>query len=448
MKQYLLLLIIFLTLSSNAFAQSKMALVIGNADYKSAALRNSVNDAKDIAEVLKELGFDVTLKTNINHIEFENTIRDFTQKIQSGGITLFFYSGHGMQVNGLNYLIPVGENIYTENEIKYKSVATGFLLDKLQKSGSAVNIILLDACRDNPFSGFRSLSKGFVPVIAPSGTIISYSTAPGTMAFDGDEKNSPYTESLLLNIKKEGFQIEDVFKEVRKSVIQKTSKRQTPWESSSLLEKFYFNKGTITQPIIVSKKKEVVDRKQAGSFNKTPHENFSGNSGTFTDKRDRQSYKWVQIGTQIWMAENLKYETSNSWCYDNDKANCDKYGRLYNWDAAMKSCPEGWHLPSDDEWDILVNYIGGAKVAGKKLKSTYDWYLNKNGSNAYGFEVLPGGCRYSNVSFDLLEHYAYFWSSHEIGAGAWPRSFYYSYDEVYHYFNYKSYGFSVRCVQD
>jgi len=179
---------------------------------------------------------------------------------------------------------------------------------------------------------------------------------------------------------------------------------------------------------------------------------------TFTDQRDGQTYKIVTIGKQVWMAENLNYKTKDSWCYENKNANCDKYGRLYNYDAAMKSCPSGWHLPSDDEWCTLTTYIdptvncnatgySGAD-AGYKMKSTSNWHSNGNGSNAYGFSALPGGYRSSSGNFNYIEKNAYFWSSAEDGTNAWYRHLYYSYDRVGRSHYSRGHGFSVRCVKD
>ena len=216
--------------------------------------------------------------------------------------------------------------------------------------------------------------------------------------------------------------------------------------------------------------------------------------GTLTDDRDGQTYKTVKIGEQWWMAENLNYaytgvpfkvggftsdftSDSTSWCYDNDAANCAKYGRLYTWAAAMDSagiilgntangcdyekdcnlgnvkvrgvCPEGWHLPDSTEWDALRTAVGGWTTAGKMLKSTEGWINNGNGSDAYSFSALPAGNRYYGGSFGYEGDYAYFWSSTEVNSTYANRM------NMNHHFvdarlgsNYKSYGFSVRCLRD
>lgn len=169
-----------------------------------------------------------------------------------------------------------------------------------------------------------------------------------------------------------------------------------------------------------------------------------------TDIRDDKSYRSVRIGTQTWMAENLDYYTSGSWCYDDKTSNCDKYGRLYNWIAALKACPQGWHLPSDEEWTVLVNYLGGVDIAGGKLKSTSSWnYPNVGASNRSIFSALPGGSRNGNGYFDYLGESSHFWSSTEINgflSSYWYLENYSS--EVFRYGFSKDYARSIRCLKN
>jgi uncharacterized protein (TIGR02145 family) len=166
----------------------------------------------------------------------------------------------------------------------------------------------------------------------------------------------------------------------------------------------------------------------------------------FTDARDGKTYRTVRIGTQTWMAENLNYQTGNSWCYKNDPSNCSKYGRLYDWNTAKKACPAGWHLPSNQEWTTLVNYAGGASTAGTKLKSKSP---NWNGEDAYGFSALPGGRRITDGSFYDLGSWGDWWSATEFDASyAYRRDMISGYTYVIEYYYLKSYGHSVRCLQD
>jgi uncharacterized protein (TIGR02145 family) len=174
----------------------------------------------------------------------------------------------------------------------------------------------------------------------------------------------------------------------------------------------------------------------------------------FTDPRDGKVYRTVKIGEQIWMAQNLNYEAEGSVCYENDPANGEKYGRLYDWETAMKASPPGWHLPSDEEWQTLVDFAGGDKVAGKKLREKSGWNNDKegnsgNGTDELGFAALPGGFGYSNGTFYYAGNYGYWWSATGYDASyAWLR--YMRYGGAYvNRINYsKSYLRSVRCVQD
>jgi len=174
-------------------------------------------------------------------------------------------------------------------------------------------------------------------------------------------------------------------------------------------------------------------------------------TGAFTDPRDGYIYKTVKIGSQTWMAENLAYKMSEGcWAYENKETFAHIYGRLYTWEAAKKACPPGWHLPSNDEWQTLVDYFGGDKKAGTALKSTKGWEDGGNGDNSSGFNALPAGYRYyRDGSFKNLGKYTLFWSSSPYGSErAWIRKLTYSYGKVYRHFDYLASGFSVRCLRD
>jgi uncharacterized protein (TIGR02145 family) len=172
-------------------------------------------------------------------------------------------------------------------------------------------------------------------------------------------------------------------------------------------------------------------------------------SNTFTDSRDGQVYRKVNVGGKTWMAQNLNYAASGSKCYENNAGNCDKYGRLYDWNTAMKACPAGWRLPRDEEWTALVDYAGGNLTAGTKLKSTNGWKDNGNGKDNYGFSALPGGDGSSGGNFDYAGDFGLWWSATEDDASyAWNRNMYYLYEGVYRLSNFKTLLYSVRCVQD
>jgi len=223
-------------------ASSRLALVIGNSKYSVGPLKNPVNDARAISSVLKTLGFGVMLKENLSQIQMRKAIDEYGQKLaRQKGVGLFYYSGHGLQVNGENYIIPIGSNIRHERQVEYEAVKVGRVLAEMENAGNPLNIVILDACRDNPFArSFRTGKQGLASIDAPIGTIISYSTAPGKTAADGSGANSPYTEELVKWMKEPGLRIEDVFMKTRVGVRRKAS-NQIPWESTSLEGIFYFN---------------------------------------------------------------------------------------------------------------------------------------------------------------------------------------------------------------
>jgi hypothetical protein len=223
-----------------------VALVIGNGNYAAAPLRNPVNDAHDIGQALRDLGFDVIDKENVGQNDMKRAIREFGQKTQNSDVALFYFAGHAIQVNGENYLIPVGATIEKEEEVEYESVDVGFVLAQMTNAGSRTNIVILDACRNDPFArSFRSQTRGLALINAPGGTLIAYATAPGSVASDGDSRNGLYTQELLRNLRTPGLDVEEVFKRVRISVREKTQGKQTPWESSSLVGNFYFRQPNV-----------------------------------------------------------------------------------------------------------------------------------------------------------------------------------------------------------
>lgn len=221
--------------------ERRTALVIGNGDYASSPLRNPLNDAREIARALRGLSFDVTLKENLDQKEMKREIQGFGQKLQQGGVGLFYFAGHGVQVNGRNYLIPVGAAIEHEKQVEYEAVDMGAVLGEMDYARNRLNIVILDACRDNPFArSFRSTAQGLASVNAPSGTLIAFATAPGSVANDGPGENGVFTGELIKAMSQPGLKIEDVFKHVRSAVREATRGKQIPWESSSMEGDFYF----------------------------------------------------------------------------------------------------------------------------------------------------------------------------------------------------------------
>ncbi len=241
------------SLFTHAFAEEKrVALVIGNSKYPDMPLTNPANDASDIASALRELGFDVDLAMDLSYSDMNERIIDFGDKLNQADVGLFFYAGHGVQSGGVNYLIPVNADLSQEKSDVDNVISTSSILKKMEQAQNGVNIIVLDACRNNPLSqNFLSVSsQGLAVVKAPSASFIAYSTAPGNVASDGTGRNSPYTQYLLKNINVPSQTIEQVFKKVRVSVVQDTSGHQVPWENSSLLGEFYFVEPVLSDELI------------------------------------------------------------------------------------------------------------------------------------------------------------------------------------------------------
>ena len=244
MRITLFTILLFSIFTSSAYSgtERRTALVIGNSNYNTGSLRNPVNDADDMAATLKRLDFDVILKKNATQQDMEDAIRDLGDRLKKGGVGLFFYAGHGVQISGKNFLLPIGAKIERDTDVKYHAVDADMVLDEMGNAGNSMNIVILDACRDNPFGkSFRTASRGLAIVSsAPRGTLVSYSTSPGSIAADGDGRNSPYTRSLVKHMVTPGLPIEEVFKSVRQDLGRMTQGKQLPWELSSLEGKFYF----------------------------------------------------------------------------------------------------------------------------------------------------------------------------------------------------------------
>jgi len=229
-----------LTLAGPAGAQGtreeqRYALVIGNGAYREVPLRNPVNDARAMARALRELGFSVLAHEDASKRTMEMAILEFGRQLAGGGVGLFYYAGHGLQVRGRNYLVPVDAEIDSEATVRIDAVDVDLLLEQMNEAKNRVNVVVLDACRNNPFERrLRGASRGLAAVDAARGTMIAYATAPGSVAADGEGANGLYTEELLQALRVPGLKVEEVFKRVRVGVTNRSKGAQTPWESSSL----------------------------------------------------------------------------------------------------------------------------------------------------------------------------------------------------------------------
>jgi hypothetical protein len=239
-----------------AHADKRVALVIGNSDYQEVPrLPNPKNDASDMRAKLSTLGFQMFGGTDLNRAAMISNLTSFGRAAENADVALVFYAGHGLQVNGQNYLVPVDATVEYEAELEIALVPLSLVMQQLSR-GSRINIALLDACRDNPFAkslsrsmGTRavgSLGRGLSPMRSTAGTYIGYSTAPDSVAQDGDGRNSPFTHALLKFIDSTGLSLSDLMIEVRNEVIETTNGKQVPWDTSSLTGRFYFKiEGTV-----------------------------------------------------------------------------------------------------------------------------------------------------------------------------------------------------------
>lgn len=221
--------------------EKRVALVIGNKDYKIGPLQNPENDANDLTALLNRKQFEVIKVINGTRLEMREAIKSFSQKIADGAIGLFYYSGHGVQVEGENYLVPIDAKIEYKEEVPDECIGVSTILRYMEASNNKLNIMILDACRNSPFRSFsRSGEKGMMRMEAPVGSFVAYSTSPGMTASDGNGRNGLYTSKLMKYLDVPGLKIEEVFKQVRIEVGKESNNSQIPWESNSLMGDFYF----------------------------------------------------------------------------------------------------------------------------------------------------------------------------------------------------------------
>jgi len=494
-----LLLISFYSLIIAQTNDKRIALVIGNNTYSNAPLNNPVNDANLIATTLQSLGFTVIKKVNANYDQMRQALLAFYSKLSDHNVALFFYAGHGVQVKGVNYLIPVDAKLETEDAVSLEAISVNTVAEKFDEFPDNTNIIILDACRNNPFRSWaRGGNRGFKAMNPGSGTLIAFATSEGSTASDGSGKNGLFTENLVKHIKKP-VPIETVFKNTRVDVQKASNGNQSPQEWTKLTGDFYFalpseniiKKSETTSEISITEdatppgiiklispqtgillingvNKGNVSEGKAYTLNNIPAgihsiqindwtqevEVLSGKTvqivaqekvknvltNQLFDARDNKYYKTVKIGNQVWMAENLAFNYGRGcWAYDNNLSNVSKYGYLYNWETAEKVCPQGWHLPSKDEFNTLLNNVGGS------LSNAFNSL--KQGGNS-GFSASFSGKRdydgiLSNVGSD-----AYFLSSTKDGKLVWILLMDSMNSIAGMSSSLKSCGFSVRCLRD
>lgn len=422
---------ILIPTQSDAAREQRTALVIGNSAYSSGPLKNPVNDATDIAAALQKLGFKVILKKNANLETMEEAIEDFGNRLKRGGVGLFYYAGHGVQVNGVNYLIPIGANVNKESDVRFKAFDAGRILAEMENANNGLNIVLLDACRDNPFGkSFRSASRGLAIVnIAPTGTFISYSTGPGQVARDGDGLNSPYTKALLQYMQEPGTSITDVFMMVRQKLRKETG--QVPWELSSLEGKFFFIPGQANRTSEAAKgveldaekrdievdrerlrkEKELLEQKEALAEEKQKLEEkkqqlaMRKRLSASTAKEIKRDGRFIAYGD----GTVLDTQTKLMWAakdngFNINWLNAKSYSENYRGGGY-----EDWRMPTQDElaglYDMAKAYLSDcgrdARLTGLiRLTCTALWASETRGSSAAILGFDPGTRYWSPQSRD------------------------------------------------
>ena len=407
----------------NRDGRKRVALVIGNGGYKFSPLKNPANDARVMAATLRRLGFDVEEKTNLGFAQMNKAVDSFGKKLHSGGVGLFYYAGHGIQVNGNNYLIPVDAEIDDENEVRYKTVDAGLVLAKMEQARGDVNIVVLDACRDNPFSrSFRTTSRGLASMDAPNGTFIAYATAPGKTAADGSGSNGLYTQELVRILETPGLKLEDVFKRTSRGVKDKSGNKQTPWVASNLDGDFWFippSSMTDLQPSEVQPIPFSPPARRVVEEAPAPAPRPAARSGGFTDPTTGMEFVNLSGGC-FQMGDNFgdgdsdekpvheacvsdfaigKYEVtqgeykrimgSNPSAFSSCGDNCPV--EQVSWNDAQsfigklnKKTGKNYRLPTEAEWEYAARSGGKReKYSGGDNVDAVAWYSGNSGSKTH-----------------------------------------------------------------
>jgi uncharacterized protein (TIGR02145 family) len=450
--------------------QQKYALVIGVKSYQYVApLKNSLNDARDMSATLKKKGFTVVeLYDPSTKRVMQDAILKYFKLLQAQphSVGLVFYSGHGMQVKGVNYLIPTQANPQIEADLGDQCVNMDYVMRAIEEAGNGLNIFIVDACRNNPFRSFsRSGEKGLSMVDTPKGSYIVYATKPGSVASDGTGRNGLFTSKLLQYINTEGLNIEQVFKQVARDVASASGDTQRPWIASDYTGDFFFTPDSsapeiktepITLPIAITESQVIAQTKE--------------------NQRSEADANIVKIGSQVWQIRNLDVDhfangdpipqaktpeewsradanKRPAWCYyDGDPANGELYGKIYNWYAVNDPrglAPRNWHIPSNKEWSLLIEQLGGEEKAGSSMKTIAGWFELGNGNNSSGFAGYPGGYCNPDGTFGPPAKYGNWWSSTEYNTySAWYFLLSYMNEGVGRSSYSKGCGISVRCIQD
>jgi len=391
--------------------EQRVALVIGNSAYQYAPLKNPQNDAVDMASSLNNLDFKVTQKLNASKREIEEAINGFGRELRKGGVGLFYFAGHGVQVDGINYLIPIGTNIESEGDVKYEAVNANRVLSKMQDAGNSLNLVFLDACRNNPFTRrFRSAEQGLAPMDAPKGSFVAYATAPGDVAAEGDGRNGIFTKHLLRYMREPGLEVGKMMRRVRVGVQNDTGGKQTPFEVSSLTGDFYFALVGTPEPQspvplsderakLERERRELerlrleIERKKLEAERKRLEEEQKKNTiVTSIDPKDRE------IGRDdhyVAYANGVVRDTKTGleWFVGPDK-DTEFWNDAKIWVDNLKVDGGGWRMPTMDELESLYQMRKGSRNMTPLLKTT-GWFV-WSGETESSSSAWPFNFRYGN----------------------------------------------------
>ena len=412
--------------------RKRVALLIGNGAYKTARLRNPVNDVDDMAKKLQQLGFDVVKLTDATRKEMREALRNFGARLERGGVALFYYAGHGLQLNGENYLVPIGADIKKEHEAQDECLRVGAVLAEMENRNSSLNMIFLDACRDNPFRGFsRSTNRGLASMDAPSGSLIAYATAPGKEAADGDGRNGVYTQYLLKHLPAKNLDVALMLRAVRVDVEKATGGEQTPWESTSIKGSFCFNPDDYGseddlrhkreelasyQKIISAKEQERREReaalleKQIAEAKKRLEESKAQETKTTqaepkAERAERERKQREAEQSIAKLSSDGRYEVSSEGVITDTKTNLQWYvgpDQDTTWDQAdawvkkLTVAGGGWRLPTLDELEGIYETnkeYNLDKVFGSRNIYIFVWSNKTKGSSSAWCFPFDNGLR-------------------------------------------------------
>jgi len=404
----LICMVCFLGLLNPVEAATRTALVIGNSNYKTAPLQNPVNDARDMAKTLRSLNFDVIEKLNAGKRDMVLAIDKFYKRLKRADVGVFYFAGHGMQIHGVNYLIPVKAHVTSETDVQWEAVPAGKVLGKMYEAGNKLNIVILDACRDNPFKrSFRTENKGLAQMYAPKGTIIAYATSPGSVAADGRGRNGVYTKHLLKSLRSKGMTVYDVFRETGLGVMRETSEKQIPWISSTPVQRYYMagrgSGGNDAERRRLEQERREFEQAKA-EFERRQKETQNQRIEVASVPQRPSSPRPTPSPSNAIKRDGIYVAYANGIVKDTNtglewKAGPDEdtdWNEAKTWVKSLNLDGGGWRMPSTDELKALYKKGTGSRNMTPLLKTTgwWVWSGETKGSSVARFFAFSGGGRH------------------------------------------------------